>query len=149
MRWTTTPAGSGGSASSAASGRIVRDAGAERGQPLAGGGRDGHDVDALGRAGAAEGRPRLGGGRQVDLVEGDEHRLLEQRRIVRPELLADDVVVPLRVARRAVDDVDQDPRPLDVAQEGVAETGAAAGALDEPGHVGDRRPALVARRRAP
>ena len=36
------------------------------------------------------------------------------------QLLADDVVVPLRVARRAVDDVDQDPRPLDVAQERVA-----------------------------
>ena len=42
---------------------------------------------------------------------------------------------------RAIDDVDQHPRPLDVAQEGVAETGARARALDEPGHVGDRRPA--------
>ena len=40
------------------------------------------------------------------------------------ELLADDLVVPGRVARRAVDDVDEDPRPLDVAQEGVAEAGA-------------------------
>ena len=59
------------------------------------------------------------------------------------ELLADHVVVPLRVARRAVDDVDEDPRPLDVAQERVAEAGAAAGALDQPGHVGDRRPPLV------
>ena len=63
---------------------------------------------------------------------------------MRAELLADDVVVPLGVARRAVDDVDEDPRPLDVAQEGMTETGAAAGALDEPGHVGDGRPAVVA-----
>ena len=58
-------------------------------------------------------------GRQVHLVERDEHRLGQQRRIVGPQLLADDVVVPLGVARRAVDDVDEDPRPLDVAQEGV------------------------------
>src|SRR4029077_6448469 len=60
------------------------------------------------------------------------------------ELLADDVVVPARVARRAVDDVDQDPRPFDMAQEGMTETGAAAGTLDEAGDVGDGRPALVA-----
>ena len=106
-------------------------------------------VDALGGSGAAERRPCLGGGGQVDLVERDEHRLLEQRRVVRPELLADDVVVPLGVARRAVDDVDEHPRPLDVAQERVAEAGAAAGALDEAGHVGDRRAAVVARRRGP
>ena len=92
---------------------------------------------------APEGGPRLGRRRQVELVEGDQHRLVEQRRVVRAELLADDVVVPLGVARRAVDDVDEDPRPLHVAQEGMAETGAAAGALDEPGHVGDRRAALV------
>ena len=100
-------------------------------------------VDALGLASATERRPRLGRGRQVDLVERDQHRLLEQRRIVRAELLADDVVVPLRVARRAVDDVDEDPRPLDVAQERVPEPGARAGALDQPGHVGDGRPPLV------
>ena len=62
---------------------------------------------------------------------------------MRPELLADDVVVPFRVARRAVDDVDQDPGPLDVAQEGVPEAGPAAGALDEAWDVGDRRPAVI------
>ena len=62
---------------------------------------------------------------------------------MRAELLADDVVVPLGVARRTVDDVDEDPRPLDVAQERVAESGAAAGALDQAGDVGDRRPPLV------
>ena len=60
-----------------------------------------------------------------------------------PQLVADDVVVPRRVARRAVDDVHEDPRPLDVAQECVAQAGAVGRALDQPGNVGDRRPALV------
>ena len=39
---------------------------------------------------------------------------------MRAELLADDLVVPLGIARRAVDDVDEDAGPLDVAQERVA-----------------------------
>ena len=73
----------------------------------------------------SERRPRLLRGRQVELVERDEHRLLEQRRVVRPQLLADDLVVPLGIARRAIDDVDEDARPLDVAQERVTEAGPA------------------------
>ena len=59
---------------------------------------------------------------------------------MRLELVADDAVVPLGVARRAVDHVDEHAGPLDVAQERVAEPGAAAGALDEARDVGDRRP---------
>ena len=39
--------------------------------------------------------------------------------------------------------MEQQARPLDVAQEGVAEARAGACALDQAGHVGDRRPALV------
>ena len=39
--------------------------------------------------------------------------------------------------------MDEDPRPLDVAQERVAEAGAARRALDQAGDVGDRRPSLV------
>jgi hypothetical protein len=62
---------------------------------------------------------------------------------VRAELVADDVVAPLRVAIGAVHDVDQDARPLDVAQEGVAQPGPGAGAFDQARHVGDRRPAGV------
>ena len=62
---------------------------------------------------------------------------------MRPELLADDIEVPRRVAPGPVHDVDEDPRPLHVAQERVAQAGAVAGALDEAGHVGDRRPPLV------
>jgi hypothetical protein len=60
---------------------------------------------------------------------------------VRLELVADDLVVPLGVARRAVDHVDEDPRPLDVAQERVPEARPTARALDEAGHV-----AIVGRR---
>ena len=59
------------------------------------------------------------------------------------ELLADDRVVGLRVAGGDVHDVHEDTRALDVAQEGVAQAGARAGALDEAGHVGDGRPAMV------
>ena len=39
--------------------------------------------------------------------------------------------------------MDEDARPLDVAQEGMTQTGAVGGALDQAGHVGDGRPALV------
>ena len=62
---------------------------------------------------------------------------------MRAELLADDVVVPLRIARRTVDHVDQDPGALDVTQEGMTEPGAGARTLDQAGDVGDRRSALV------
>ena len=143
------PAGSGGSASSAASGRMSATRARNASSPSPVAAEIATASMPVGRARAPERRPGLGGRGQVDLVERDEHRLLEQRRVVRPQLVADDVVVPLGVARRAVDDVDEDPRPLDVAQERVAEAGPAAGALDEPGDVGDRRPALVARRRGP
>ena len=93
--------------------------------------------------GVPEGGPGGLGRGSVDLVEGDDHRLREERRVVGLELVADDAVRPLGIAIGAVDDVDEDPGPLDVAQEGVAEAGALAGALDEARDVGDRRPALV------
>src|SRR6185436_7643466 len=78
-----------------------------------------------------------------DLVERDEVRLLQQRGGVQSKLLADDVVVPGWVARRAVDEVDEDPRPLDVPQERVAQARPGAGALDQPGDVGYRGAPLV------
>ena len=76
----------------------------------------------------------------VDLVERDQPRpVLEAA--VRRELVLDDVEVGDRVAvrlhRRHVDDVHQRGAALDVAQEVVAEAAALAGALDQPGHVGD------------
>ena len=59
------------------------------------------------------------------------HGLLEQPRVVESELLPDDPEIRLRVPPREVDDVDEHPRPLDMAQEGVAEPGPGARALDE------------------
>ena len=81
--------------------------------------------------------------RQVDLVERDERRLLEQRGIVGRELVADDLEVPVRIAAGAVDDLHQHPRPLDVAQERVPEARPGAGALDQAGHVRDGRASVV------
>ena len=59
--------------------------------------------------------------------------------------LADDLVVALRVRGGQVHDVDQHARAGDVAQERVAQAGAAAGALDQAGHVRDGRAPLVGR----
>jgi hypothetical protein len=59
------------------------------------------------------------------------------------QLVPDHVVVPARVSARAVDDVHEDPRPLDVAEERVAQPGAAARTLDQPRDVRDRRATLV------
>ena len=57
------------------------------------------------------------------------------------QFVADDVVAPLRVAVGAVDDVDQDSRPFDMAQERVAQTCPGTRAFDQARNVGDRRPA--------
>ncbi len=48
-----------------------------------------------------------------------------------------------RVAGRAVDEVDEDARPLDVAEEGVAQARPGRGAFDESRHVGDRGAAIL------
>ena len=49
------------------------------------------------------------------------------------------------VERRQVEHVHEQPRALDVREEVVAEAGAVAGALDQPGDVGDHQLAVVAR----
>src|SRR5262245_19906552 len=64
----------------------------------------------------AEDGPPLGRRWQVDLVEHDQDRLLEQRRIVGAELLADHVVVPFRIPVRTIHDLHQHPRSLDMAE---------------------------------
>ena len=124
-------------------GQQVGDAGTERVQPLPGGRGDGDRLLALGATRAFECRPRLLRSQEVELVERHEHRLLEERRVVCPQLLADDVVVPLGIARRPIDDVDEDASPLDVAEERVTEAGPARRTFDEARNVGDRGPALV------
>ena len=48
------------------------------------------------------------------------------------------------VERREVEHVDEQPRALDVGEEVVAEAGARARALDQPGDVGDHELAVGA-----
>ena len=59
------------------------------------------------------------------------------------QLIPDDLVVPLRIAGGAIDDVEQDAGPFDMAQEGVTQPGPGTGALDETRDVGDRGPATI------
>ena len=104
---------------------------------------DGHDVYPVAPSSAPEaGQLRFGGG-QVELVGGDHGQLLEQRRVVRLELVADCLVVALRVVGGEVDDMEQQPRALDMTQEGMAQAGAATGPFDQAGQVGDDDPPLV------
>ena len=53
---------------------------------------------------------------------------------MRPELLANHLVIPLGITVGAVDDVNEDPRPLDVPQERVPEPGTARRPLDQAGY---------------
>ena len=60
---------------------------------------------------------------------------------MKAQLVGDGLPLVHRLARGAVDDADDDPRALDVAEELVAEAAALVGALDQAGDVGDdRRP---------
>src|SRR5262249_44367258 len=77
---------------------------------------------------------------EVDLGERDDLRALGQRLVVARELAVDGVEVLLRLAvrlDRKLDEVKEDPRPLDMPEEAVAEAGAFGGALDEAGDVGE------------
>ena len=117
---------------------------AERVQAVAGVRRDGDARQTLGPPGCREGGPGLPGLGQVHLVEGDDERLVEERRVVEAELLADDAEVPLRVARRAVDQVDEDRGS---ARRGAGRRGPGPAPAEapsmRPGHVGDRGTAIL------
>ena len=76
----------------------------------------------------------------VDLVQGHQTGPVLEAAVLL-QLLLDHLEVPGRVAARLhgreVDDVHDRGAALDVAQEVVAETAPLAGALDQPGDVGD------------
>ena len=76
---------------------------------------------------------------QVGLVDDHDGGPLEELGAERAELAADRVERhrPRVGAVPAVEHVQQQRRALDVRQEAVPEPGALAGALDEPGDVGD------------
>jgi hypothetical protein len=59
------------------------------------------------------------------------------------QLVADNLVAALGIDGRKVDDVDKHPRSGHVAQEGVAQAGAATGALDQTGHIGHRHAPFI------
>ena len=93
-------------------------------------------------------RGRLGRLRrdEVRLREREDPRQRGEPGIVLGELALDHLVVGLRIGaveRREVEHVDEQPRALDVREEVVAEAGAVAGALDQPGDVGDHELAVV------
>ena len=79
---------------------------------------------------------------EVGLREREHARQRREPRVVLGQLALDHRVVGLRVGaveRREVEHVDEQPRALDVREEVVAEAGAGARALDQPGDVGERR----------
>ena len=86
-------------------------------------------------------------GNEVDLVQHEPARLLQQRRIVAAELRDDGPCVAdrigVRIERRDVDDMEQHARALQVAQELVAETCTVGRSFDEAGDVGDDEAAPV------
>ena len=142
-RWTTTPDGSGGaSSSSQTAGARRAPLGSDRSLPGRRGDRDAPQLVLQARG--TEGRPGLGRGRQVDLVEGDEHRLLEQRRgswALSSSRITSKSHSGSRPRRRR-----RGPAPAS-ARRGAGRRARArprARALDEPGHVGDRRPSEIA-----
>ena len=80
---------------------------------------------------------------EVGLVEDDELRALAEAGAVGGELAVDHAVALVGIALRGVDDVEQEPRPLEVGEELVPEPDPLARALDQPRHVGDGQLAAV------
>src|SRR4051794_29803707 len=86
------------------------------------------------------------GRHEVGLRQREDARELGEAGVVLAQLRLDHRVVGGRVRaveRREVEHVDEQPRALDVGEEVVAETGAGAGALDQPRDVGDHELAVV------
>ena len=74
----------------------------------------------------------------VDLGQSDDLGLVLEARRHNPRARRGRWHSPRRVLRlRRVDEVEQEARALDMAEEAVADAGAVGGALDQPGDVGD------------
>ena len=89
----------------------------------------------------------IAGRHEVGLRQREHARQRRQPRIVRAQLGLDRRVVCERVRAVGgieVEHVHEQARALDVGEEVVAQAGALAGALDEPGDVGDDELALGA-----
>ena len=92
-------------------------------------------------------RPSATGGvDQIALGERQDAGQRREARVVTVELAFDGGVVGGRVRaveRSQVEHVNQQPRPFDVGEELVPETGAVTGSLDQPRDVGDHELALI------
>ena len=77
--------------------------------------------------------------RNVDLVQDDDLRQPVETRAVGGELAVDQREALGGVPLGRVDHVDEQPRPLEVSEELVAEADALARPLDQPRDVGDRQ----------
>ena len=90
-------------------------------------------------------RGALLGRDEIELVQHEPARLGEERFVVPLQFAHDRRRVVHRVAvgieRRQVDDVEQEARALQMAQELHAEARTVGGALDQPGNVGDDKAA--------
>ena len=76
--------------------------------------------------------------------------LCRQRFAVKLQFAADGVVIRQRIAAvggQRLDQVDQDARPLDVAEELVAQADAGVGPFDQAGQVGQDEARVAADRR--
>ena len=83
---------------------------------------------------------------EVHLVQHQPARLVVQRLVITFQL-ADDRAgianrIGLRIERRDVDDVQQEPRALQMAQELVPQSSTFGGALDQPRDVGNHETAV-------
>src|SRR3546814_14615179 len=73
----------------------------------------------------------------VDLVQRDDHRLVDQVGAIGFEFVADDAVAGGDILVIRIDEVEQHAAAFDMAEEAVADAGAFGGTLDQAGDVGD------------
>ena len=90
--------------------------------------------------------PDFAGRGQVHLVQHDDLRLARERGVERREFGVDGFEIFERVGRRAVEQVHEQARALDVPQEFVAEALSLVRAFDQAGNVGDDERGLVVER---
>ena len=94
--------------------------------------------------------PRLGNllRQAVGLVQAEQLRPIQQAWIIGAELVPDGAPGGADVVHGAVDQMDQHPAALDMAEEAIAQAGAFVRPLDQARDVGDHEAVVVDRHRA-
>ena len=80
--------------------------------------------------------------RDVALVEGNDLSLSGHALTVLNQLLPDPLILGCRVVQRAIHDMHQDPRPLDVPEEFMPEADTRMRALDQARYIDEHGPLL-------